>query len=320
MCPFHLCVTCLKVLCCTLYRYSAVMRAWIKSGSERGLQRAVMMLRSLALNGHIKRKDGKDQEKEKSHVSTTKIESKTTNDDEVRNDHHQEKEKSHVLSTESESKTNDDNEVRKDKKDYHQEKGKSEAKTNDDDEVPTLFGRIASWVASLLGNGNNAGSSDGNENAGNDVGQRIESTTPPAVASPRNKMQQGQSAKQSASAEGRNPSSSPIGNINQNQPQSRLNDLHSRTNRESNKSTAGSNSRKQTSSYTIPNHSYGYGRMALMNSVVQGNNRQETGHMPSGSPRTRNGDETPEPIGPMPSIAAEVTPSLTTFKLAVNGK
>ncbi|KAL7542120.1 hypothetical protein ACHAXR_011822 [Thalassiosira sp. AJA248-18] len=37
-----------------IYSYNAVIKGWVKSGSERGLQRAVMILRALALNGHNK--------------------------------------------------------------------------------------------------------------------------------------------------------------------------------------------------------------------------------------------------------------------------
>lgn len=35
----------------TLYLSAAVMKAWIKCGTERGLQRAVLLLRALAMNG-----------------------------------------------------------------------------------------------------------------------------------------------------------------------------------------------------------------------------------------------------------------------------
>eukprot|EP00578_Thalassiosira_sp_NH16_P012462 CAMPEP_0181126732 /NCGR_PEP_ID=MMETSP1071-20121207/27799_1 /TAXON_ID=35127 /ORGANISM="Thalassiosira sp., Strain NH16" /LENGTH=1025 /DNA_ID=CAMNT_0023212379 /DNA_START=2120 /DNA_END=5195 /DNA_ORIENTATION=- len=48
------------------WSYNAVIKAWIKTDSERGVQRAVMILRSLALNGH----NIMDHVKETSHEST----------------------------------------------------------------------------------------------------------------------------------------------------------------------------------------------------------------------------------------------------------
>jgi len=50
-----------------IWSYNAVINAWAKSDSERGLQRAVAMLHSLALNGH-NRID--QQDKKNGHVST----------------------------------------------------------------------------------------------------------------------------------------------------------------------------------------------------------------------------------------------------------
>jgi len=76
-----------------------VIKAWIKSDRERGLQRAVMILHALALNGH-NRMDPKNEENKKP-----------------------------MAKTESGDNLNDD-------------------------EVPSVFGRIARWGASLLGKGN----------------------------------------------------------------------------------------------------------------------------------------------------------------------
>ena len=46
-----------------------MIKAWIKTDSERGLQRAVMILRALALNGHLDRR-GQHDEAHDSHVHT----------------------------------------------------------------------------------------------------------------------------------------------------------------------------------------------------------------------------------------------------------
>lgn len=168
----------------------------------------------------------------------------------------------------------------------------TKAKRGDEDEVPTIFGRIAHWGASLLGRNN-----EQHRNKSRSTAQTQHNT-------------------RQSSFEGNVSSTTNVGMGSRlNYLQSGIQELNEANPRVQQHHTGPSMHNNPPMTSQVPLGMAG--RMAMMNSAIQGKYPRS----PTASPNSKETDTKElEPIGPLPKIEPNVTPDLRTFTLVINGK
>lgn len=176
---------------------------------------------------------------------------------------------------------------------------------NDDsatNEVPSVFGRIVRWGASLLAS-KKTGRSESHQ------------SRPPSAEKPRHNARAGGQHSHQIPAQ--------MGTA------SWLNHMQPEEVRELNKASHAHQNRQPQQQMSQVSFGMG-GRMALMHSVMQGSGQRRSGNDQKKNSRSEDAargseeaentqDNRPEAIGPLPFVEPNVAPDLKTFAIVVNG-